>query len=79
MQRQHAKSSRVRFVFDDMVLSVDRSAEVTFGEIARTLDELSRRRDGHPVAIAVTLMSGERAVARQMLCVDVGISRPWSA
>jgi hypothetical protein len=47
--------SRLRFVFDGAVVSLSLGAHATFGEIARRLSELSRRRYGNPVAIDVTL------------------------
>ena len=42
-------------MFGDTVLSFNLASDATFGEIARTLDELSIQRHGDPVAIDVTL------------------------
>lgn len=55
VQADHAKDSRLRFVFNDAEVSYSRAENVTFGEVARTLGELSNRRYGNPVAIYVTL------------------------
>jgi len=51
-------ATRVRFVFDDTVLSFDANPDLTFGEIARVLDGLPPSRYGHPVIIDVTLRRG---------------------
>ena len=66
MQADHTGDSRLRFVFDDGVVSFGLAADVTFGEIARTLDELSSGRYGSPVAIDVTLGSRGAGSARDM-------------
>ena len=66
IQADHTGDSRLRFVFDDGVVSFGLAADVTFGEIARTLGELSRRRYGSPVAIDVTLGSRGAGSARDM-------------
>ena|SRR5579871_3583573 len=50
-----AKTGRVRFLFDDAVVSLNLAADATFEDIARTLDALVRRHHGKPVAIDVTL------------------------
>jgi len=54
-QAAHPGESRLRFVFGDSVVSFHRTAGVTLGEIARTLDELPSHRYGPPVAIDLTL------------------------
>ena len=54
-QTDHAGDNRLRFVYNDAVISFSVSADVTFGEIARTFDELSIEHVGNPVAIDVTL------------------------
>jgi len=46
---------RLRFVFSDTVLSFDRAANLTLGDIAETLEDLPLQRYGHPVSIALTL------------------------
>lgn len=57
IQVDHATDSRLRFVFNDTVVSSVLAADATFGEVARTLGKLSRKRYGNPVAIDVTLGS----------------------
>jgi hypothetical protein len=71
MQLIHADragGSRVRFVFNEAVVSFSRAGDVTFGEVARTLGELSSQRYGDPVAIDVTLGSRNGDPALRMLC-----------
>ncbi len=48
-------AGRLRFVFEDAVVSFSLAAEATFGEIAQKLAEISNRHPGDPVAIDVTL------------------------
>lgn len=67
IQVDHVRGSRLRFIFSDTVVSVDLAADATFGEIARTLGKLSRKRYGYPVAIDVTLGSREGDPVRRML------------
>ena len=55
IQVDHAGDSRLRFVFNDKVVSFSLAADTTFGEIARTLAELSNQHYGNPVAIDITL------------------------
>jgi hypothetical protein len=67
IQADRTGDSRLRFVFDDGVVSFGLPADVTFGDIARTLGELSsRRRHGSPVAIDVTLAARGAGSARDM-------------
>ena len=66
IQADQREDSRLRFVFDDGVVSFGLAADVTFGDIARTLGELSSRRYGRPVAIDVTLGSRGAGSARDM-------------
>ena len=54
-QVDHAGDSRLRFLFDDAVVSFSLAANATFEDVARTLDELAPQRYGNPVAIDVTL------------------------
>ena len=55
IQVDHARDSRLRFVFDDAVVSFGLAVNATFEDIARTMGELSNRRYGNPVAIDITL------------------------
>ncbi len=55
IQSDRTEDSRLRFVFSDTVVSFSRSGDVTLGEIARTLGQLSNRCHGDPVAIDLTL------------------------
>jgi hypothetical protein len=47
--------SRLRFFFDDAVLSFSLAENSTFEDVARTLGGLASPRYGNPVAIQVTL------------------------
>ena len=67
IQAEHAGRSRLRVVFSDAVVSCSLAADATFGEIARTLGELSNPRCGDPVAIDVTLRSREGYPIRRLL------------
>jgi hypothetical protein len=51
----HAEDNRLRFVFDDAVVSFRLAANATFEDIARTLAELAPQHYGDPLAIDVTL------------------------
>jgi hypothetical protein len=55
IQTNHMTDSRLRFVFNHSVMSLNLASDATFGEVAHTLGELSNRRYGHPVAIDVRL------------------------
>ena len=66
LQADRTGDSRLRFVFDDGVVSFGLAADVTFGDIARTLGGLSSRRYGSPVAIDVTLAARGAGSARDM-------------
>lgn len=50
----HARNSRLRFVFDDAVLSCRLAANATFADIAGALGDVASRHDGVPVAVDVT-------------------------
>jgi hypothetical protein len=62
MQVDRAENSRLRFVFDDTVISFSLAADVTLGEIARRWGEISRRRYRKGVAVDVILglLPGDR-------------------
>ena len=51
----HLGASRLRLIFRDNEMSFLLAANATLGEVAQTLDDISKRRIGHPVAIFVTL------------------------
>jgi hypothetical protein len=51
----NARTNRLRFVFDDAVVSIRLAADATFADIAQTFGELEPRHHGNPVAIDVTL------------------------
>ena len=51
----HAEDGRLRFVFDDAVVSLRLAANATFEDIARTLEELAPQHYGGPLAIDVTV------------------------
>jgi hypothetical protein len=67
IQVDHTVDSRLRFVFDDKVVSFNLAANATFADVARTLGELANRRYGNPVAIDVTLGCRESDVAGRAL------------
>lgn len=66
IQVDQARDSRLRFVFSDTVISLGLAADATFGEVARKLGRLSRKRYGNPVAIDVTLAACEDNAAGRM-------------
>ena len=49
------RDTRLRFVFDDTVMSYSVAADATFGDIAAKLREVAGRRRCKPVAIDVTV------------------------
>lgn len=55
--------NRLRFVFDDAVLSFSLAADATFEEIALKFGEVSNHHPGKPVAIDVRMSTGEPARA----------------
>jgi hypothetical protein len=52
-----AEDRRLRFVFENTVVSLGLASDATFEDIARSLARLSTRHYGKPVAIDVTLGS----------------------
>jgi hypothetical protein len=54
IQVDHAGASRLRFVFDDGVVSLSLAAHATFEDIARTLGKLAQQHHSDPLAIDVT-------------------------
>lgn len=57
----NAGDCRLRFVFDNAVVSLSLDANPTFEDIARTLGELEPTRYGVPVSINVTLAAPPRS------------------
>jgi hypothetical protein len=49
------QDGRLRFLFDDTVVSVGLAPNATFGDIALALDHVKQTHHGHPVAIDVKL------------------------
>jgi hypothetical protein len=54
-QIDHTSDNRLKFVFDDAVVSCGLAADATGEDIARTLGTLAPMHFGDPVAIYVTL------------------------
>ena len=65
MRADIAGNNRLRFVFDEAVVSFDLAANSTFEDVARTLGELEPRRYGKPIAIDVTLAARPGAFESQ--------------
>ena len=59
-QVDHAGDSRLRFIFDDAVISFSLAAHATFEDIARTLGELAQDHNINPLAIDVTFAAPTR-------------------
>jgi hypothetical protein len=55
IRMDNAGTNRLRFVFDDAVVSFRLAADATFADIAQTFGELAPRHHGSPVGIDVTL------------------------
>ena len=51
----HAGNNRLRFIFDDAVVSFSVAADATLEDIARTFGELAPQHYGNPLAIEVIL------------------------
>ncbi len=51
----HAGDGRLRFVFDDAVVSFRLPANATLEDVARTWRELTPEHHGNPIAIDVTM------------------------
>jgi hypothetical protein len=54
IQVDHAGDNRLRFVFDDAVVSFNLAAHATFEDVAWTLGELAQEHHINPLAIDVT-------------------------
>ena len=57
----------LRLVFNDTVMSFSLPDKVTFGEVARTLEQLSSERRGDTAAIDVTLRTSDELTSRRYL------------
>ena len=55
IRMDNAGANRLRFVFDDAVVSIRLAADATFADIAQTFGELAPRHHGSPLVIDVTL------------------------
>ena len=66
IQSDHTADRRLRFVFSDRVMSFPLASDATFGDVARKLGEVLKRRRGNPVAVDVTLGAREGNSARPM-------------
>jgi hypothetical protein len=64
----NAGDNRLRFVFDDAVVSFRLAADATFEDVALTFDELAPQHHGNPVAIDVTLGSSQGDPVLHMSC-----------
>ena len=74
---EHTGESSLRFVFDHTMVSFRLTEDVTFAQIARTLDELSFQRHGSPVIIDIVPASAEDGSAQRIeRRPDLGIYWP---
>ena len=53
LRTNSTRDSRLRVVFDDMVVSMRLAPNATFGDVARTLGELTPRHPDGPVGVDV--------------------------
>ena len=60
IQFERSEGSRLRFVFDDAVVSFNLAGNADFGEIARIMDELTKEDRGRPLGIDVTMSGASR-------------------
>lgn len=58
--------ARLRFLFDNRVVSIDDAVDMTYWEIAEALDDL-RERYGDPIAINLALRARQDEVGRKLL------------
>lgn len=63
---RHQDDTRLRFVFDNRVISLDLATDLTYWEVAETLHDL-RKRYGDPIAIDI--VKGSRP--------EVSSASPW--
>lgn len=64
LRTNSTRDSRLRVVFDDMVVSMRLAPNATFGDVARTLGELTPRHPGGPVGLDVRFAVPVRRPAR---------------
>ena len=62
VQVAHPAESRVRFVFDDGVVSMNLAADAVFADVARIADELAAWDHGIPIAIDVTVAASSTSL-----------------
>ncbi len=66
--------ARLRFLFDNRVVSIDDALDMTYWELAEALDDL-RERYGDPIAIDLTIRTGQDEPGKLL----VGRFRPTMA
>jgi len=71
-----AGTSRLRLIFDDAVTSLNLGPEVTYGEVARALSEISDADHGRPLAIDLTVWRNKRGSAALEILWHRSISLP---
>jgi hypothetical protein len=62
IQTDLAQDNSLRVVFSEAMVTLNLSANATFGDIARKLGKLSKRRYGNPRDISVTLGPASRTL-----------------
>ncbi len=79
MNRTELTEDRLRIVFNDTVVSFDLVVDITFGEVAQALDELSSRRSHTAVAVDVSLQTVDdlsNGRYGQPIAIDVTLAPP---
>lgn len=81
MHHNHTEltEDRLRIVFNDTVVSFDLAVDITFGEVARALDDLSNRRTCSPVAVDVSLQTVDDLCTGRYgrpIAIDVTLAHP---
>ena len=79
MHASHAADAHLRVIFDDhRVVSLNPVVDITFGEVAETVNDL-RERYGDPLAIDVILTPRRERAGSQTRSMTLRISRARSA
>ena len=68
----NAEGCRLRFIFDNAVVSLAVASDATIEDIARILGSLPGSRYGDPVAIDLTLQSCKGVRDRRSFCRSIG-------